>query len=172
VKRTPPAPKTLGSICSGIGGLELGLERSWGATVLWQVEVQDYAQKVLSRHWPDAVRFADVRSVGAHNLLPVDAICAGFPCQPASQAGKRRGRSDERWLWPEVLRVVREVEPSWVVLENVQGLLTVDGGEAFEEVLRGLAESGFDATWGVLGACDVDAPHRRHRVFVVAWRPV
>jgi DNA (cytosine-5)-methyltransferase 1 len=171
----PPVPATIGSLCSGIGGLELGLERAWGARTLWQVEKSDYGRKVLARHWPDAARFVDVREVDARELAPVDCICAGFPCQPHSVAGSRRGRDDERWLWPAILHVVRELRPSWIVLENVPGLLSSDEGAAFGQVLADLAACGFAATWSVLSAGDVGElegrpAQKRQRVFVVAWR--
>src|SRR5512139_2392629 len=98
---------TVGSLFSGIGGLELGLERA-GMAVRWQVEIDPYCRKVLAKHWPDVARYEDVRDVGRHNLEPVDLICGGFPCQPVSLAGKRMGDGDDRWLWPEFIRVVRE----------------------------------------------------------------
>ena len=102
---------TVGSLFTGIGGIDLGLERA-GMRVLWQVEIDDWCRRVLAKHWPDVERFADVRDVGAHNLAPVDVICGGFPCQPVSTAGKQRGRADERWLWPEFARIVRGLPPA------------------------------------------------------------
>jgi DNA (cytosine-5)-methyltransferase 1 len=123
-------PRTIGSLCSGIGGLDLGLEAALGAEVRWQVERESFCAEILARHWPAAARFRDVRDVGAHNLERVDLICAGFPCQPHSSAGRRKGTADERWIWPEIARVLRALRPDWVVLENVPGLLTSSGGAA------------------------------------------
>ena len=160
----------IGSLCSGVGGLELGLERAGVGKVVWQVEIDERCRKVLARHWPDAKRYSDLRSVGAANLEKVDVICGGIPCQPASQAGKRKGTADDRWLWPDALRIVDELKPKYVIFENVPGLLTLEGGEAFRRILRALAESGYDCEWSYLRASDVGAPHRRERVFIIAWR--
>lgn len=160
---------TLGSLFSGIGGLELGVEAATGARVLWQVERDAWCREVLAKHWPDAVRYDDVCTV---NGLPrVDIICGGFPCQDVSLAGKRAGFSGERSsLWREYRRIIADVRPRFVFVENVPGLLTADGGWAFGEVLGDLAALGFDATWDVFRASDVGAPHRRERVFLLAYR--
>jgi DNA (cytosine-5)-methyltransferase 1 len=159
---------TIGSLFSGIGGLELGLEWAGLGPTLWQVERDPSARHWLAEHWPDAIRHDDVCAVGAHNLTPVDLICGGFPCQPHSVAGKRQGSNDERDLWGEFGRVVRELRPSYVVGENVPGLLTSDGGRFFNRVLSDLAALGFDVEWDVLSAADVGAPHLRERLFIVA----
>jgi len=160
---------TVGSLFSGIGGLELGLERA-GMQVKWQVEIDDYCNKVLATHWPDVVRFRDVREVGAHNLDPVDLICGGFPCQDVSLAGKRLGLEGERTtLWSEFARLIREIRPRWVLAENVPGLLSSDSGRFFGQVLGDLAASGYDAEWDCIPAAAVGAPHRRDRVFIVAY---
>lgn len=160
---------TLGSLFSGIGGLELGVEAATGARVLWQVERDAWCREVLAKHWPDAVRYDDVCTV---NGLPrVDIICGGFPCQDVSLAGKRAGFSGERSsLWREYRRVIADVRPRYVFVENVPGLLTADGGWAFGEVLGDLAALGLDATWDVFRASDVGAPHRRERLFLLAYR--
>ena len=160
---------TLGSLFSGIGGLELGVEAASGARVLWQVERDAWCREVLAKHWPDAVRYDDVCTV---NGLPrVDIICGGFPCQDVSLAGKRAGFSGERSsLWREYRRVIADVGPHFVFVENVPGLLTADDGWAFGEVLGDLAALGFDATWDLFRASDVGAPHRRERVFLLAYR--
>ena len=159
----------IGSLFSGIGGLELGIEHATGGRVLWQVERDAFCRSVLASHWPDAERFDDVCAVGA-DLAHVDLICGGFPCQPASVAGKRKGMSDARWLWPEFARVVRVVGPRFVMLENVAGLLSLDGGRAWGSVLGDMAALGFNATWDVFRASDVGAPHRRERLFCLAYR--
>ena len=160
---------TVGSLFAGIGGLDLGLERA-GMIVKWQVELDDYATKVLEKHWPDVARYGDVRECGAHTLAPVDLICGGFPCQDVSLAGKRTGLKGKRTtLWSEFARLIRELEPRWVLAENVPGLLSSDDGRFFGNVLRDLAACGYDAEWDCIPAAAVGAPHRRYRVFIVAY---
>jgi len=157
---------TIGSLFSGIGGLELGLERAGLGPTIWQVERDPYAQRILERHWPDARRFDDVRTVGAHNLAPVDLICGGFPCQDISVAGKGAGLDGERsGLWVEFARIVRELRPRFVVVENVPALLA----RGFGRVLGDLAACGYDAEWDCIPAAAVGAPHLRDRLFVVAY---
>ena len=162
-----PQAMTFGSLFAGIGGMDLGLERA-GFECRYQVEIDPYCRKVLAKHWPNVERFNDVREVGVHNLPPVDLICGGFPCQPVSTAGKRKGTEDERWLWPEFARLIRELRPRWVLGENVPGLLSIDAGRIFGTVLRDLAENGYDAEWDCIPAAAVGALHLRYRVFVVA----
>ncbi len=158
---------TVGSLFSGIGGLELGLEWA-GMQTAWQVELDDYAQRILHRHWPNVPKHRDIRACGRHNLAPVDLICGGFPCQPHSLAGRRGGSHDERDLWPEYRRILRELRPRWVVAENVPGLLSTDAGQFFGAILADLATLGYDAEWSVLSACALGAPHTRERLFLVA----
>ena len=158
----------LGSLCSGIGGLDLGLEHGLGASTVWQVEQSEYCRRVLARHWPNAQRFDDVHSVGAANLLPVGVICGGFPCQPSSFAGKHLAQSDPRWLWPEVARIVAELRPAVCVFENVLGLRTA----GLRDVLRDLAALGFDAEWATSSAAELGGPHWRRRIFIVASDPM
>ena len=156
---------TVGSLFSGIGGLELGLERA-GMTVKWQVEIDDYCTRVLAKHWPNVPKFRDVRTVGAHNLEPVDLICGGFPCQDISAAGTGRGIEGERsGLWREFARVVGELRPRYVIVENVSALR----GRGLWRVLADLAEVGYDAEWGTLPAAVFGAPHLRERLFIVAY---
>jgi len=156
---------TIGSLFSGVGGLELGLERA-GMRTVWQVEMDDYATKILERHWPDAIRFRDVREVGAHNLPPVDLICGGFPCQDISYAGKGAGIKGERsGLWTEFARIVRELRPRFVVVENVAALLS----RGLDVVLGDLAACGYDAEWDCIPAAAVGAYHLRDRIFIVAY---
>ena len=158
---------TLGSLFSGIGGLELGVEAATGARVLWQVERDAWCREVLAKHWPDAVRYDDVCTAGP-GLAAVDIICGGFPCQPASVAGDRKGMLDVRWLWPEFARIVGMVRPRFVLLENVAGLLSLDGGRAWGAVLGDLAALGFDAEWDVFSGDHVGAPQERARLFCLA----
>ena len=119
---------TVGSLFSGIGGIDLGLERTGRYTIAWQIELDDYCQRVLAKHWPDTPRFRDVRDCGAHNLPSVDLLCGGFPCPDLSLAGKRAGIDGERsGLWHEFARLIGELHPPFVLIENVYGLLS--GGE-------------------------------------------
>lgn len=133
----------------------------------WQVELDDYCQRVLQKHWPDVPRYRDVREID--ELETVDLICGGFPCQSVSVAGKRRGQDDERWLWPQFDRIVRLVRPRYVLVENVPGILSANGGDTMSEVLGDLAASGFDCEWQSIPAAAVGAPHLRYRVFIVAY---
>ena len=154
-------PVTVGSLFSGIGGLDLGLERA-GMEVRWQVENDPWCRSILERHWPGVPRYGDIKEV--EDLEYVDVVCGGFPCQPVSVAGKRLGQADERWLWPEFARILRLVRPRYALIENVPGLLV----RGFSDVLGDLAALGFDAEWGVLSAADMGAPHLRKRVFIIA----
>lgn len=157
---------TIGSLFSGIGGLELGLERAGLGPVLWQAEQDPYCQRVLAKHWPVAKRYDDVRDIDGR-AERVDLICGGFPCQDISNAGKRAGMAGERsGLWREYARIIRELRPRFVVVENVSALL----GRGFGDVLGDLAACGYDLQWDCVPAAAVGAPHRRDRVFVVAWR--
>lgn len=155
---------THGSLFAGIGGFDLGFERA-GIKTVWQVEIDEYCRRVLARHFPDAVRFSDIRDCGANNLERVDIISGGFPCQPNSLSGKRLGAADERWLWPEYLRILCELRPRIAVLENPTGLLSLEMGA----VLRDLAASGFDAEWDCFPATAFGAYHERDRVFILAY---
>jgi DNA (cytosine-5)-methyltransferase 1 len=157
---------TIGSLFSGIGGLELGLEWAGLGPTLWQVEQDAYCRAVLAKHWPDATRHEDVRHVGRANLVPVDVICGGFPCQDISSAGNKVGIGGPRsGLWFEYSRILRELRPRYVVVENVADLLHRGIGD----VLGRLADLGYDAEWSVLSACAVGAPHPRERLFVLAY---
>lgn len=166
----------VGSLFSGIGGLDLGLERA-GMRVVWQAESDPYCRAVLRKHWPDVPCYEDVRDITA-DAPAVDLICGGFPCQPVSQAGARRGRADERWLWPEFARIVRLLRPRYVLVENVPGLLLpyeyprgsgVWWSAPVEEVLGDLVEGGYDAEWDGIPAAAVGAPHLRDRVWLLAY---
>jgi len=157
---------TVGSLFSGIGGLDLGLEWAGIGPIRWQVERDPFCRSVLAKHWPDTERFDDVCAVGSHCLCPVDLICGGFPCQDLSYAGKGAGLAGERsGLWREYARIVRELRPRFVVVENVPALLARGLGD----VLGDLAALGYDAEWHCVRASDVGAPHRRERLFVVAY---
>jgi len=159
----------IGSLFSGIGGLELGVEHATGGHVVWQVEKSEFCRSVLAKHYPNAVRYDDVCTVG-ENLARVDIICGGFPCQDLSLAGKRAGFAGEKSsLWREYRRIVDLLRPRFVFVENVPPLTTSRGGWDFAEVLGALAALGYDAVWDRFRASDVGAPHRRERIFVLAY---
>lgn len=165
-KHNKQTPLTFGSLFAGIGGLDLGLERA-GLRCAWQVEIDDYCRQVLARHWPHVPRFNDVREVGASTLAPVDVLAGGFPCQDLSNSGRRAGIEGARsGLWKEFDRLIGELKPPYVLIENVAALL--QRNNRFDVVLRDLAARGYDARWDVLPAGAVGAPHLRERVFVLA----
>lgn len=153
----------LGSLCSGIGGLELGAERALGARTAWQAEIDPAASAVLAERWPKVPNIGDIRDTAA--MTPVDVLTAGYPCQPFSTAGRRKGEDDPRHLWPAVRAAVAHLGPGLVVLENVRGHLTL----GFDRVLGDLADLGYDAEWRVVRASDVGCCHQRARLFVVAY---
>lgn len=152
---------THGSLFTGIGGFDLGFERA-GIKTLWQVENDKYANKVLTKHWPEVKRYGDIREVRSPER--VDIISGGFPCQPFSVAGKQRGKQDDRYLWPEMLRVIAQVKPRWVVAENVAGIIRL----SLDKVLSDLEAEGYSVGAVVLPAAAFDAPHRGDRVWIIA----
>lgn len=153
----------VGSLFSGIGGLDLGLERA-GMTVIWQSEIDPYACRVLRKHWPDVPNLGDITTIDWSTVEPVDLICGGYPCQPFSTNGHRRGTDDERHLWPHVAAALRVLRPRWALFENVPGHLSL----GFDAVLADLAELGFDVEWSTVSACAMGAPHTRERLYIVA----
>jgi DNA (cytosine-5)-methyltransferase 1 len=157
-----------GSLFSGIGGFDLAA-RWMGWDNVFYVEWNPWCRKVLEHHFPNSESFTDVRQFdGSEWRGRVDIISGGFPCQPYSSAGKRLGKDDERHLWPEMLRIIREAAPAYVVGENVRGLTNWNGGVVFEEVCSDLEAEGYDVWTGILPAAGVGAPHRRDRVWFVA----
>ena len=154
---------SIGSCFSGIGGIEKGLEDTGGFKTKWQIEIDEYATKVLEKHWPNVKRYRDIRDVVRPER--VDIITGGYPCQPFSVAGQRKGEQDERHLWPELLRLIRMLRPKYALLENVPGHLSM----GFGRVIGDLAESGYDAEWQVLSARQFGANHLRRRIFIVAY---
>lgn len=162
------------SLFSGIGGLDLAAEWA-GFETVGQCEFADYPTKILEKHWPNVPRWRDVRDVTAESVREkcgtVDIASGGFPCQPHSCAGLRKAGEDERDLWGEYARVVREVKPRWVVAENVSGLLSSDNGRFFPRVLRDLAINGYCVEWHSIPAAAFGAAHFRNRVFLLAFDP-
>ena len=161
------------SLCSGIGGLDLAAEWAGFETVA-QCEIDTYASKVLAKNFPGVPNLHDIRTVTNKRLAELGirtptVISAGFPCQPYSLAGKGLGDRDDRDLWGEVARVLREIRPRWFVGENTPGLFARSNQRYFRRVLDDLAALGYSVGWGIWGACDVGAPHKRDRVFILAY---
>ena len=156
---------THGSLFAGIGGFDLGFDRA-GIETVWTVENDKNCNQVLATHWPDLKRYQDVREV--RGLEPVDVISGGFPCQDVSVAGRREGLAGERsGLWFEFARIVQEMEPEWVVVENVPGLLSSAGGADFALIVGTLEQFGYCVSWRVLDSQFFGVPQRRRRVFIV-----
>ena len=152
-----------GSLFAGIGGFDLGLERA-GMSCQWQVEIEDYPTKILEKHWPEVHRERDIKECSGSNLEDVDLICGGFPCQDISVAGLGKGLAGERsGLWNEMHRIVSDIKPRWVIVENVAALLS----RGMDVVLRDLSQIGYDCEWHIISASAVGAPHRRERVWII-----
>jgi DNA (cytosine-5)-methyltransferase 1 len=158
-----------GSLFSGIGGFDYAAEQM-GWENLFHCEWNEFGQRVLKHYWPQAKLYNDItKSDFTIWRGKIDIITGGFPCQPYSQAGKRLGKEDDRHLWPEMLRAIREIQPTWVVGENVFGLVNWNGGLVFHEVQADLEAEGYEVQPYVLPAVSVNAPHRRDRVWFVAY---
>jgi DNA (cytosine-5)-methyltransferase 1 len=153
----------------GIGGFSLAARWMGWQTLAW-CEWNEFGQKVLKHHFPNAEGFGDITKTDFTKYANrIDILTGGFPCQPYSLAGKRKGKEDDRHLWPEMLRAIREIQPTWVVGENVFGLVNWDGGLVFNEVQADLEAEGYEVFPYVLPAASVNAPHRRDRVWFVAF---
>lgn len=161
----PETPPQLVSLCSGYGGLDLAAAGVFGAVPAFHAETDPAAARVLAHRFPGTPNLGDITAADWTRLPPVDVLTAGYPCQPESYAGKRKGVADARWIWPAVARAVRVLRPRWVLLENVPGHLS----SGYGHVLADLARDGFDAEWLVLAASDLGAAHQRKRLFVLAW---
>jgi DNA (cytosine-5)-methyltransferase 1 len=173
---------TVLDLFSGIGGFSLGLTRAGFETVAF-CEIDPYCRKILKKHWPGVPVFEDIKRLhwnsnngqlyederegtqrGFTQVRSIDVICGGFPCQPYSAAGKRRGKDDERHLWPEMFRLIQECNPKWIIGENVPGIINM----GLDAVLSDLESSGYETETFIIPACAVNAPHRRDRVWIVA----
>lgn len=154
----------IGSLFSGYGGLDLAVTATLGGVVAWHVEFDKHPSSILDAHYPDVPNYGDVTAVDWSAVEPVDVLTGGYPCQPFSHAGKRKGTDDERHLWPYVRDAIGALRPRIVVLENVAGHLTLGGPGVIAEI----AGLGYGARWGVVRASDAGAPHRRARLFIVA----
>lgn len=158
-----------GSLFSGIGGFDLASE--WmGWDNKFHCEWETFPRRVLEYHFPNAISYGDIKQTDFTIWRGrIDILTGGFPCQPYSAAGKRLGKQDERHLWPEMLRAIREIKPRWVVGENVRGLLNWNGGVVLDEIYTDLEDEGYEVWTFVLPAASVNAPHRRDRVWIVAY---
>jgi DNA (cytosine-5)-methyltransferase 1 len=158
-----------GSLFSGIGGFDLASE--WmGWENIFHCEWNEFGKKVLHHYWPNAESFDDITKTDFTKYAnKIDILTGGFPCQPYSQAGQRKGKEDERHLWPEMLRAIQEIKPKYIVGENVFGLLNWNGGMVFDEVHSDLESAGYEVQAVVIPAAAVNAPHGRDRVWFVAY---
>jgi DNA (cytosine-5)-methyltransferase 1 len=159
------APITFGSLFSGIGGMDLGLERA-GMVCKWQVEINPFCQRVLAKHWPNVKRHDDITKLTGEELAPVDCIAGGFPCQDISSSGKKVGITGRKsGLWKDMARIVRHVRPRFIIVENVSAILA----RGVSTVLGDLAESGYDAEWQCLPVAAFSLPHIRERIFILGY---
>jgi DNA (cytosine-5)-methyltransferase 1 len=154
----------IGSLCSGYGGLDMAVEAFYDANTAWMCDIDKYASIVIKERW-GLPNLGDMKQVDWSNVEPVDILTAGYPCQPFSTAGQRKGSEDERHLWPYIKEIISQLQPKRVILENVRGHLTL----GFKEVLADLTEIGYDAKWAIVRASDVGAPHQRARLFLIAY---
>jgi len=153
----------IGSLCSGYGGLDMAVEAYYNAETVWMCDIDKYSSIVIKERW-ELPNLGDLKTVDWVAVEPIDILTAGYPCQPFSTAGQRKGLQDERHIWPYIKEIISTLQPKRVILENVRGHLTL----GFKEVLKDLTEIGYDARWAIVRASDVGAPHRRERLFVVA----
>lgn len=153
----------IGSLCSGYGGLDMAVEAYYNAESVWMCDIDKYSSIVIKERW-GLPNLGDLKTVDWAAVEPIDILTAGYPCQPFSTAGQRKGLNDERHIWPYIKEIISTLQPKRVILENVRGHLTL----GFKEVLKDLTEIGYDARWAIVRASDVGAPHRRERLFVVA----
>ena len=155
----------IGSLFSGYGGLDLAVQSVLGGDIAWHVEYDKAPSRILDHHFPGVPNYGDVTKLDFTTVAGVDVLTAGYPCQPFSAAGLRKGTDDDRHLWPHVARAIRDLGPSIVVLENVRNHLSL----GFDVVLADLARMGWSARWGVIRASDAGAPHNRARLFAIAY---
>jgi len=160
---------THGSLFSGIGGFDLASQ--WmGWDNVFHCEWNEFGKKILNHYWPKSISYDDITKTDfTIHRGQIDILTGGFPCQPYSTAGKRLGKEDDRHLWPEMLRAIREIKPKFIVGENVSGLLSWNGGLVFNEVQTDLEAEGYEVQPVLLPACSVNAPHRRERIWFVAY---
>ena len=156
----------IGSLFTGYGGLDLAVEQSFNAHTVWTSDIDPGACKIIAHRYPNIPNLGDITTINWANVQPVHIICFGWPCQPFSLAGKRKGAEDERALWPEAARAIRILRPRHVVLENVAAIATA--GE-LARAIGDLSAFGYVGQWRCLRASDIGAPHGRARIFILAW---
>ena len=154
----------VGSLCTGYGGLDMAVEAYFNAETIWTCEFDKHASKIIEKRIKKP-NYGNLKTTNWSQVEPIDILTAGYPCQPFSHAGLRKGADDERHLWPYIKEIIRQLRPKYVVLENVRGHF----GLGFREVLADLTSIGYDARWRLIRASDVGAPHRRERLFIVAY---
>lgn len=154
---------------SGIGGFSYAAERLVGGyETIGFCEKDNFCKKVLRKHWKDVPIYDDIRRLDARKIK-ADVVVGGFPCQPVSQSGKREGAKDDRWLWDEMLRVIQDCKPRWIIGENVPGIVNIDDGDLFQKLCIDLENYNYEVQSFIVPACSQDAPHRRDRVWIVAY---
>ena len=153
----------IGSLCSGYGGLDMAVEAYFDAETVWMCDNDKYASIVIEKRW-GLPNLGNLKEVDWTTVEPIDILTAGYPCQPFSNAGLRKGANDERHIWPNIKEIISQLRPRIVILENVRGHLTL----GFKEVLKDLTQIGYDSKWSIVRASDVGAPHRRERLFIIA----
>jgi DNA (cytosine-5)-methyltransferase 1 len=154
----------IGSLCTGYGGLDLAVEEHFNAETIWCAEFDKYASQVIKQRF-NIPNYGDIKQIDWASLEPIDILTAGYPCQPFSHAGYRKGTDDESHIFPYILEAISVLRPRWVILENVRGHLSL----GLKEVLAGLTSIGYDARWQVVRASDAGAPHQRARLFIIAY---
>jgi DNA (cytosine-5)-methyltransferase 1 len=154
----------IGSLCTGYGGLDMAVESYFDAEMVWCAEVDKYASALIEQRF-NKPNLGDIKQIDWANVEPIDILTAGYPCQPFSHAGQRKGENDKRHIWPFILEAISILRPKFVVLENVRGHLSL----GLAEVLKGLSAKGYDAKWDIVRASDVGAPHQRARLFIIAY---
>ena len=160
----PTSKLRIGSLCTGYGGLDLAVEAHFNAETVWCAEFDKYASEVIKHHF-NVPNYGNIKTINWASMPQIDILTAGYPCQPFSHAGERKGTQDERHLFPYIAEAISNLRPRWVVLENVRGHLSL----GLKEVLACLTNLGYDARWEIVRASDVGAPHRRARIFIVAY---
>jgi len=154
----------IGSLCTGYGGLDLAVESYFNAEMVWCSEIDKYASQVIEVRF-NKPNLGDLKTIDWSKVEPIDILTAGYPCQPFSHAGHRKGENDERHIWPHIIKAISILRPKFIILENVRGHLSL----GFKEVLGDLAKNGYDAKWRIVRASDVGAPHQRARLFIIAY---
>ena len=154
----------IGSLCTGYGGLDMAVEAYFNGETIWCAEYDKYASQLIAERF-NYPNYGDIKSINWADLEPIDILTAGYPCQPFSSAGYRKGTEDERHIFPYILEAISTLKPKWVILENVRGHLSL----GLKEVLSGLASIGYDARWEIIRASEVGAPHQRARLYLIAY---